>query len=314
LSIERLQELEEEDDKQNAESEKKVPGHAKTQEPQPPNSDYVEVDIPSAQSLIEGPAIIGRVYQERASEWLSDVASDHVISRPASAASMVSDIRQQSLVLAGKWTTDGGSAIETDNVAARSNSSHIMRRNIKLEATVAEEQRARAKAINEKLISEKLLAEMRQELQRLRVSSERKFQRWHLEKRAEQERTQELRNTLKATIAEEQRERTKAISDKLISEKLLAEMRQELHIAKEQARGASVQLGEEQRMKSEAIANAVVHESEKLIMDGQKLLEGRYTHGPTWVLAPGTSTYLKTLPKFKYLPEQFLVGYLGTCT
>jgi hypothetical protein len=291
-----------------------VPRHAKTQRPQPPNSDYIDVGLRSAQSLIEGPAIIGRASQQRASEWLSDVASDHVISRPASIASVVSDLREQPRVLAAKWTTDGRSAVKTDNVAMDSDRLRIMRKIKRLEVTVAEEKWGRTEAISEKLISEKVLEEMRLELQRLQAGSERIFQHLLLEKRAEQERAQALRNTLEATISEEQRAKTKAISEKLILEKVVAEMREELQIAKEQAASASAQLGEEQRMKSEAIANAVVHESEKLISEGQKLPEARYTHGPTWVVAPGTCNYVRALPRFKYLPERFLVGYLGSCT
>jgi hypothetical protein len=429
LSIERLQELEEENDKENAESGKGVPRGAETKEPQPPNSDHVEIEIPLAQSSIEGPAIAYPVSQERASEWLLYAASDYAVSRPVSTSSVVSDFRQQPLALARKWTTIDEGRISTENVEMGSNISSLVRRNSTKdrqsvpgnsgstpEATVCREEKNRTndgdslinkrpsqiqssfpnalerwetlsahwegltslwirrleKDANE-IQRDPLLAQLARqvtdlsaaganlfhsvvELQRLRASSSRKFQRWFFDTRAEQERAQELQNTLEATVTEERRARTKAINEKLIlkkllaemrlelqvakkqagrarvqlgkvqsvrtkaineklvSEKLLAEMRQELQVAKEQARRARVQLGKEQRMKSEAIANAVADESEKLISDGQKLLEGRYTHGPTWVLAPGASTYLRTLPKFKYLPEQFLVGYLGTCT
>ncbi|KAM0816604.1 hypothetical protein AB5N19_02406 [Seiridium cardinale] len=88
------------------------------------------------------------------------------------------------------------------------------------------------------------------ELQRLRASSERKFQRWFFETRAEIERNQEVTAVLEAALDEERRNRTDAIRDALEHErgnsriqKQLNEMRKELQISKEEARRAWEELG-----------------------------------------------------------------------
>jgi hypothetical protein len=88
------------------------------------------------------------------------------------------------------------------------------------------------------------------ELQRLRASSERKFQRWFFETRAELERNQEVQAQLQAALDEERRGRTDAIRDAVDTEransktqKLLSEMRKELLISKEEARRAWEELG-----------------------------------------------------------------------
>ncbi|KAI0105652.1 hypothetical protein GGR51DRAFT_548915 [Nemania sp. FL0031] len=91
------------------------------------------------------------------------------------------------------------------------------------------------------------------ELQRLRASSERKFQRWFFETRSELERNQEMTAVLEAALEEERRSKADAIravqeaaereqgSSKLY--KQLAEMRKELTISKEEARRAWEELG-----------------------------------------------------------------------
>lgn len=96
------------------------------------------------------------------------------------------------------------------------------------------------------------------ELQRLRASSERKFQRWFFETRAEQERHQEMQAMLEATLLEERRGREEAIADavarereKSNSEKLLAEMKRELQISKEEARRAWEELGRREQEERE---------------------------------------------------------------
>jgi hypothetical protein len=96
------------------------------------------------------------------------------------------------------------------------------------------------------------------ELQRLRASSERKFQRWFFDTRAEQERAQELTAMLEASLAEERRGREDAIADavarereKSNSEKLVAEMKRELHISKEEARRAWEELGRREQEERE---------------------------------------------------------------
>ena len=95
------------------------------------------------------------------------------------------------------------------------------------------------------------------ELQRLRASSERKFQRWFFETRAEQERFRENQSKFEQRIQEErsaatnahadlsriQKERDAAISQKKTAEILVREKNRELAIAKEEARRAWEELG-----------------------------------------------------------------------
>lgn len=96
------------------------------------------------------------------------------------------------------------------------------------------------------------------ELQRLRASSERKFQRWFFETRAEQERAQEMQAQLEAVLAEERRGRAEAIADavaregeKSSSDKRLEEMKRELLISKEEARRAWEELGRREQEERE---------------------------------------------------------------
>ena len=88
------------------------------------------------------------------------------------------------------------------------------------------------------------------ELQRLRASSERKFQRWFFETRAEMERNQEINAMLEAALAEERDGRAAAIRSAVANtesnskvQKQLTEMRKELAISKEEARRAWEELG-----------------------------------------------------------------------
>ncbi|KAL6361607.1 hypothetical protein LRP88_05079 [Fusarium phalaenopsidis] len=88
------------------------------------------------------------------------------------------------------------------------------------------------------------------ELQRLRASSERKFQRWFFETRADLERAQEVNALLEAALEQERRGRADAIREAVENErgtskaqKQLTEMRKELSISKEEARRAWEELG-----------------------------------------------------------------------
>ncbi|KAL2850718.1 hypothetical protein BJY01DRAFT_233105 [Aspergillus pseudoustus] len=103
------------------------------------------------------------------------------------------------------------------------------------------------------------------ELQRLRASSERKFQRWFFDTRAEQERAKELQAELERQIRAERQARTeaanslqKADSDKSRIEELLKEMRRELQISKDEARRAWEELGrreQEERDRTNSLRN-----------------------------------------------------------
>ncbi|KAI1092152.1 hypothetical protein F5B19DRAFT_502638 [Rostrohypoxylon terebratum] len=88
------------------------------------------------------------------------------------------------------------------------------------------------------------------ELQRLRASSERKFQRWFFDTRADLERSREVTAMLEAALEEERRTRADAIRDALEHnqdtskmQKQISELRKELTISKEEARRAWEELG-----------------------------------------------------------------------
>jgi hypothetical protein len=88
------------------------------------------------------------------------------------------------------------------------------------------------------------------ELQRLRASSERKFQRWFYEHRQENERAQEREAELVKSLERERDARMEAeantermATEKKNAERAVAEMKRELQISKEEARRAWEELG-----------------------------------------------------------------------
>ncbi len=88
------------------------------------------------------------------------------------------------------------------------------------------------------------------ELQRLRASSDRKFQRWFFETRSELERYQANEAELERLLRVEREERARVVTstgsaeaEKLKAEELVKEMRRELQISKEEARRAWEELG-----------------------------------------------------------------------
>ncbi|PGH32078.1 hypothetical protein GX50_05147 [[Emmonsia] crescens] len=103
------------------------------------------------------------------------------------------------------------------------------------------------------------------ELQRLRASSERKFQRWFFDTRAEQERAQEVQAELERLLRTERQARAetassiaKAEGDKSKADELVREMRRELQISKEEARRAWEELGrreQEERDRTVSLRN-----------------------------------------------------------
>lgn len=110
------------------------------------------------------------------------------------------------------------------------------------------------------------------ELQRLRASSERKFQRWFFETRAEQERAQEVQAGLENTLRTERQARAEAVAEsarletekntayqmKSTAEQMVKEMRRELQISKEEARRAWEELGrreQEERDRTSSLRN-----------------------------------------------------------
>lgn len=100
------------------------------------------------------------------------------------------------------------------------------------------------------------------ELQRLRASSERKFQRWFFDTRAEQERAREIQADLERQLKAAQLEkadalalRQKAEADRKKAEDLVKEMRRELQISKEEARRAWEELGRREQEERERTAS-----------------------------------------------------------
>lgn len=88
------------------------------------------------------------------------------------------------------------------------------------------------------------------ELQRLRASSERKFQRWFYEHRQDQEKAQEREASFEATLQAERDLRIAAeanmermATEKKNAERAVSEMKRELQISKEEARRAWEELG-----------------------------------------------------------------------
>ncbi|KAK6522014.1 hypothetical protein TWF281_002585 [Arthrobotrys megalospora] len=96
------------------------------------------------------------------------------------------------------------------------------------------------------------------ELQRLRASSERKFQRWFFETKADQERSREMTSELENTLRNERQKRadamakiTKLEKEKGTAEKLVEEVRRELQISREEARRAWEELGRREQEERE---------------------------------------------------------------
>lgn len=115
------------------------------------------------------------------------------------------------------------------------------------------------------------------ELQRLRASSERKFQRWFFETRAEQERAQEIQALTQASLEQERQIRAAAIQEAVENErrrsnadKKLAEMRRELQIAKEEARRAWEELGRREQEERERTAS--LREGQPTIVGGVQVV------------------------------------------
>lgn len=100
------------------------------------------------------------------------------------------------------------------------------------------------------------------ELQRLRASSERKFQRWFFETRAELERNEETKAALERALAEERMSKASAIQEALENDransktqKRITEMQKELLISKEEARRAWEELGRREQEERDRTAS-----------------------------------------------------------
>lgn len=115
------------------------------------------------------------------------------------------------------------------------------------------------------------------ELQRLRASSERRFQRWFFDTRAEQEKAREVQADLERQVSTLQLERDdalelrqKADADRKRAEDLVKEMRRELQISKEEARRAWEELG--RREQEERDRTASLRNGEPTVVGGVQVL------------------------------------------
>lgn len=131
------------------------------------------------------------------------------------------------------------------------------------------------------------------ELQRLRASSERKFQRWFFETRSELERSQEVNALLEKALEKERRERSDAIRDAVDHErgvsktqKQLAEMRKELAISKEEARRAWEELG--RREQEERDRTFSLQSGHPTIVGGVQVVPMAQTHARQSSREPAT--------------------------
>ncbi|KAF2440443.1 hypothetical protein P171DRAFT_367987, partial [Karstenula rhodostoma CBS 690.94] len=135
------------------------------------------------------------------------------------------------------------------------------------------------------------------ELQRLRASSERKFQRWFYDHRQEQERAQEREAQLENTIQEERAARNQAVADmeRLVTEKRNAErsvqeMKRELQISKEEARRAWEELGRREQEERDRVFS--LREGQPTMIGGVQVLptaQAMGRHGS--VRSHGDDTY-----------------------
>lgn len=96
------------------------------------------------------------------------------------------------------------------------------------------------------------------ELQRLRASSERKFQRWFFDTKSDQERAKEMSSELERSLRVERQKRADALTkankleaEKATAEKLVEEMRRELQISREECRRAWEELGRREQEERE---------------------------------------------------------------
>ncbi|KAI9754327.1 MAG: hypothetical protein M1815_005691 [Lichina confinis] len=169
------------------------------------------------------------------------------------------------------------------------------------------------------------------ELQRLRASSERKFQRWFFDTRAEQERSREVQAELESNLRQERKLRAEAVeraskvevdqssADKVATEKanadkLVGELRRELLISKEEARRAWEELGRREQEERERTAS--LRQGLPTLMSGFQVVPMGQSGGigggvsreasvnrPTTATAPATATATATATRAEPYPD-----------
>lgn len=137
------------------------------------------------------------------------------------------------------------------------------------------------------------------ELQRLRASSERKFQRWFYDHRQEQERAQEREAQLENLLREERAARNQAAADmerlateKRNAERSVQEMKRELQISKEEARRAWEELGRREQEERDRVFS--LREGQPTMIGGVQVLptaQAMGRHGSTSHRSHGDESY-----------------------
>ncbi|KAG9258576.1 uncharacterized protein F5Z01DRAFT_202723 [Emericellopsis atlantica] len=139
------------------------------------------------------------------------------------------------------------------------------------------------------------------ELQRLRASSERKFQRWFFETRRELEQAHELNTVLKNALEQERQGREEAVREALEKhegsprdrERVL-EMKKELAISKDEARRAWEELGRREQIERDRTLS--LQAGHPTIVGGVQVVP--MTHG-----APGRQTSARDPQQYQYASE-----------
>ncbi|PVI06525.1 hypothetical protein DM02DRAFT_514336, partial [Periconia macrospinosa] len=140
------------------------------------------------------------------------------------------------------------------------------------------------------------------ELQRLRASSERKFQRWFYEHRQEQERAQEREAQLENQLKMEREARTvsaadfdQVVTEKKNAERMVQEMRRELQISKEEARRAWEELGRREQEERERTFS--LRDGQPTVIGGVQVVpmaQGMGRHGSVSQRSHGEDPYAGT--------------------
>lgn len=154
------------------------------------------------------------------------------------------------------------------------------------------------------------------ELQRLRASSERKFQRWFFETRAQQEQAQEDQARLHQMLEQEQAAReadrqtrvedTRGAQRSRDIERLLQESRRELQISKDEARRAWEELGRREQAERDRISS--LKEGHPIELGGiQVVPHNGPSRGGSLQRPPGQGATYQMQPQ-----GQSQVGHMGT--
>ncbi|KAI5364731.1 hypothetical protein Slin15195_G042690 [Septoria linicola] len=157
------------------------------------------------------------------------------------------------------------------------------------------------------------------ELQRLRASSERKFQRWFFETRAENEKNREIQAGIERQLAAERkaredtaRQQTEAATAVENAKCEVAEMRRELMISKDEARRAWEELG---RRNQESLDTAQsLKEGRLTVVSGVQVVPYFPAHSRTGSASQGQRPVTRDGPQPGYASTGFSAGAAGLAT